>query len=140
MLSIIFVFNKSKNYQKDISKRPDIKKRGKIPASTSLQCLKYLSYIQVPVKMSLRHAKLVCFIQVPLGTSLRRLKLVGFIYVPVRRCKDVSNRSVLLIYQLRCRDDVSVWSKTSKLVTRMGQFPLGIRLYVTLASQVGHSL
>ena len=56
--------------------------------------------------------------------------LVVFIYVPVRRHKDVSNRSVLLKYQLRRRDDVLLWSRTFKLVTKMGQFLLGTRQYV----------
>ena len=39
-------------------------------------------------------------IQVAVGTSARRPKLVGFVYVTVRRSKDVSNRFVLLTYQL----------------------------------------
>ena len=45
--------------------------------------------------------------------------------VSVRHCRNVSDRSVLLTCQLRHCDDVSVWSRTLKLVTKMGQFPLG---------------
>ena len=52
------------------------------------------------------------------------------IYVPVRRPKNVSNRSVLLTYQLRRCDDVSLLSKTFKLVSKMGQFLLGTRQYI----------
>ena len=94
-----------------------------------LQHLKDVGIIQVPAEMSLQRVKLVSLTQVPVGTSLRRLKLVGFIYVPVRRCKNVSNRSVLLTHQLR-RDDVSAWSRAFKLVSKMGQFLLGTRQYV----------
>ena len=70
---------------------------------------------------------------------LRRLKLVGFIYVPVRRRKNVSNRSVLLTYQLRRRDDVSAWSRTLILVTKIDQFYLGTRQYLFLKSPVVQS-
>ena len=62
--------------------------------------------------------------KMPGSTSLRRLKLVGFIYIPVRRLKDVSNRSDKLTYQLRRYNDVSAWSRTFILVTKMGQFLL----------------
>ena len=65
-----------------------------------------------------------------IGTSLRGLKLVCFIYVLVRRRKNISNRSLLLMYQLRHRGDVSAWSRKFKLVTKMGQFLLGTRQYV----------
>ena len=75
--------------------------------------------------MSLRHVKLVSLTYVPVGTSLQRLKLVGFIYVPVRRRKNVSNRTFLLKYQLKRRDDVSAWSRAFKLVTEMAHFFLG---------------
>ena len=44
--------------------------------------------------------------------TLGRLKLFIFVYVLVRRRKDVSNRSLLLTYQLRRRDDASAWSRT----------------------------
>ena len=51
----------------------------------------------------------------------------------MRRRKNVSNRSVLLTYQLRRRDDVSAWSETFKLVTKMGQFLLGTKVVRLLA-------
>ena len=47
-------------------------------------------------------------------------------YVPLRHCRNISNRSVLLTQQLR-RDDVSAWSRTLKLVTKLGQFLLGTK-------------
>ena len=50
------------------------------------------------------------------------------------------NRSVLLTYQLRRRDDVSTWSRTVKLVPKMGQFLLGTRHQIFSASQVVQSL
>ena len=50
--------------------------------------------------------------------------------MPVRRRQNFSNRSVSLTYQLRCRDDVSAWSRTFKLVSEMGQFLLGTKQYV----------
>ena len=71
--------------------------------------------------------KLVSLTQVPVATSLRCLKLVEFFYVPVRHCKNVSDRSVLLAYQLKRCDDLSAWSTTLKLVTKMGQFLLGTK-------------
>ena len=98
---------------------------AKTPASTLLRRLKDVSLIQVLVETSLQRVKLVGLTYVPVDTSLRRLKLVGFIYVPVRRRKKVSNRTVLLTYQLR-RDDVSAWSRTLILVTKMDQFYLGL--------------
>ena len=64
---------------------------------------------------------------VSLRYQLRCLKLVEFFYVPVRHCKNVSDRSVLLTYQLRRCDDLSAWSTTLKLVTKMGQFLLGTK-------------
>ena len=70
----------------------------------------------------------------------QRLKLVGFIYVPVIRGKGISNRSVLLMYQLKCQDDVSAWSRTFKMVTKMGKFLLGTRQCVFSAFQVVQSL
>ena len=112
--------------------RKDIKEQisktmAKAPPSTLLQRLKDFSLIQVPVEMSLQLVTLTSLTYVPVGTSLRRLKLVGFIYVPVRRCKNVSNRSVLLTCQMRHRDDVSAWSRTLILVTKMNQFYLSTR-------------
>ena len=77
--------------------------------------------------MSLQRVKLVSLTNVPVGRSPRRLKLVGFFYVPVRSRKNVSNRPVLLTYQFRRRDDVSAWSRTVILVTKMDQFYLGTR-------------
>ena len=61
----------------------------------------------------------------PVVILLGDLRLVDFVYVPLRRRKDVSNRPVLLTYQLRRRDNVSAWSSSVKLVTRMGRFILG---------------
>ena len=80
--------------------------------SKLVQRLKDVSLIWVTVEMSLQRVKLVSLIYVPVGTSLQRLKLVGFIYVPVKRRKNVSNRSVLLTYQLRHRDGFSAWFRT----------------------------
>ena len=58
--------------------------------------------------------------------SLLSLKeLFTIFYTPMRYCRNVSNRSVLLTYQLRRFDDVSAWSRTLKLVTKNGQFLLG---------------
>ena len=55
---------------------------------------------------------------------LLRLKLVGLIYVPLRCHKDVLNRSVVLTYSLRRRDDVSAWSRTFKQVAKIGELLL----------------
>ena len=95
-----------------------------------LQRLKDVSFIQVPVETSLRLVQLASLIQVPVVTLLARLRLVGFVYAPLRRCKDVSNRSVLLTYQLKRRDDVSAWFRTFTLGTRMGEYLLGKRQYI----------
>ena len=65
--------------------------------------------------------------------------MVGFVYVPVRRCKGISNRSVLLTYQLRRRDDVSAWSGTFKLIFKMCQFHLSTGQYILVASHVVQS-
>ena len=70
---------------------------------------------------------------------LLRLKLVGFIYISVRRGKDVSDRSSLLTYQLRRRDDVSAWSRTLISVTKMDQFHLVTGQFVFSASPVVRS-
>ena len=78
----------------------------------------------------MQRVKLVSLINVPVGTSLVYFKLIGFIYVPVRRRKNVSNRSTLLTYHLRRRDDLSAWSRTLILVTKMDAFYLGTRQYV----------
>ena len=102
--------------------------------SKLVQRLKDVSLIWVTVEMSLQRVKLVSLIYVPVGTSLQRLKLVGFIYVPVKRRKNVSNRSVLLTYQLRHRDGFSAWFRTLILVTKMDQVYLGTRQYVCPAS------
>ena len=48
-------------------------------------------------------------------------------YVQVRHCRNVSNRSILLTYQLRRCDDVSAWFRMLKLVTKMDQFLLGTK-------------
>ena len=42
----------------------------------------------------------------------------------MRHCRNVSNRSVFLTYQLRRWDDVSAWSRTLKLVSKIDQFLL----------------
>ena len=73
---------------------------------------------------------LVSLTYVPAGKSVQRLKLIGFIYVPVRRRKNVSNRSILLTFQLKRRDDVAAWSRALILVTKMDQFYLVTRQYV----------
>ena len=80
--------------------------------------------------MSLQRVKLVSLTNVPVGTSLVYFKLIGFIYVPVRRRKKVSSRSTLLTYHLRHRDDLSAWSRTLILVTKIDTFYLGTRQYV----------
>ena len=86
--------------------------------------------------MSLQHVKLPVSLMYQLvhrydvtNWSFLNWSQIG-IYVPVRRRKNVPNRSVLLTYQLRCRDDVSAWSKTLILVTEMEQFYLGITQYL----------
>ena len=135
MLRTIFTFIKSKRYQRyQISKI-----MAKAPAITLLRRLKNVSPIYVPPETSLERVKLVSVTYVPVGTSLPRLKLVGFIYVPVRRRKNVSNRSVLLTYQLRRLDDVSAWFRSLILVTKMDQFYLGTRHYLFLRSLVFQS-
>ena len=48
-------------------------------------------------------------------------------YVQVRHCRNVSNRSILLTYQLRRCDDFSAWFRTLKLITKMDQFLLGTK-------------
>ena len=45
----------------------------------------------------------------------------------MKHCRNLSNRSVLLTYQLRRCDEVSSWSRTLKLVTKLGQFLLGTK-------------
>ena len=47
---------------------------------------------------------------------------IGRIYIPVGRHEDISNRSVLLTYQLRRCDGISAWSRTFKQVTQISQF------------------
>ena len=73
--------------------------------------------------MSLQQDKLVS-LNVLVGTSLRTCG----------RCKNVSNRSTLLTYHLRHRDDLSAWSRTLILVTKMDKFYLGTRQYVKLVA------
>ena len=122
MLWTIFIFNKWKRYQ-----RSDIKYNGQ--RYLLLRC-----YDISKPSFSFRYQlKRLCgalswlVSLVPVGTLLQRLKLVGFIYVTVKRRKNISDRSTLLMYQLRRRDDVSTWSRTFKLVTKMGQFLLGTK-------------
>ena len=59
-----------------------------------------------------------------------------FFYVPVRQRKKVSNRSVLLTYQLRRRNDVSALLRTLKFVTKMSQFFWVLRQYILQESPV----
>ena len=122
MLGTIFILIIRKDIKEQISKI-----MAKAPSSTLLRCLKDFSLIQVPVEMSLQIVTLTSLTSVSGGTSLRRLRLVGFIFVPVRRCKNASNSSVLLTCQMRHCDDVSAWSRTLILVTKMDQFYLGTR-------------
>ena len=109
---------------------------AKTPASRLLRRLKDVSLIYVPVETSLQRVKLLSVTYVPVGTSLGRLKLVGFIYVPVRHPKNMSSRSIVLTYQLIRRDDVSAWSRTLILVTKVDQFYLGTRQYLFSRSLV----
>ena len=71
---------------------------------------------------------LSCSVSLRYQLVYRRLKLVEFLYVSVRHCRSVSNRSVLLTYRLRGCRDVSAWSSTLKLVTKLGQFLLGTKV------------
>lgn len=87
---------------------------SRTPTSLLLQRLRDVGLIHVLVVAFLRCIKLLSLTYVAVGTSLRRFKLIDFIYVPVIRRKDVSNRSISLRYQLRCRDDFSAWSTTSR--------------------------
>ena len=70
---------------------------------------------------------MVSLTQVPDNISSQHLNLVEFFYARVGHCRNVSNMSVLLTYQLRRCDDASAWSRTLKLVTKMGHFPLGTK-------------
>ena len=90
-----------------------------VPLVTSLRYVKFFSLnqfyqgiiyedynvdiIQIELYNSLSRHEQVCLI--------RQIEFLGFIYVPMRRCKGVSNRSVLFLYQLRRRDDVSACSR-----------------------------
>ena len=65
--------------------------------------------------VSLRYQCVYCY-----NTS----NLLSFFYVSVRHFSNVLNRPVLLMHQSRRCDDVSVWSRTLKLFTKMSQFPL----------------
>ena len=117
MLRTIFIFNKSKRQQIPVVKDND-------------QRYQLVRWYDVSKKsVSLRHQlKLLCSVLSwlvslrYLVTSLGRHKLVDFIYVPVTRRKIVSGRSVLFMYQLRCRDDVLAQSRIFKLVTKIGNF------------------
>ena len=71
-----------------------------------------------------------CVSQSQLGTSwyIATTSQIGRVfYVLVRHRKNVSNRFILLTYQLRRRDDVSALSRTLKLVSEMGQFLSGTK-------------
>ena len=116
----------SKNYQNDISKRPDIKMTTK--DSKLVRCYD-ISKTSVSFRYQL---KLLCDV---LSWS------VSVKYQLIRRY-DVSNWLVLfthqwdvtkmseksptnwLTYQLRRHNDISAWFGTFKLVTKMGQFLL----------------
>ena len=114
MLRTIFIFNKLKRYQ-----RSDIKDSGY-----------EISKASVSVRCQLKVSATCCVGQSHLATSLNiatTSQIGRFFYVPVRHRKNVSNRSVLLTYQLRCRDDVSALSRTLNLVAKMGQFLLGAK-------------
>ena len=123
MLWIIFIFNKSKRYQ-----RPNIKKKDQ---TYQLVPCYYVSKMSVSFRYKLKH---LCNV-LSWSASLR--------YQLVHHC-DVSNWSILFTYQwdvaktcqigpsywrtnLRRCDDVSVWSRIFKLVTKIGQFFLGSR-------------
>ena len=82
-------------------------------ATMSQRCRFHLG---ISCDVSVAFLSQVSLTYVSTGTSLQRLKLYSFIYVPMRRRKDVSNRSVSLTYQLRCHNNVSEWSATSRLM------------------------
>ena len=123
MLQTIFIFNKSKRYQ-----RSDIKDNGQ-----GYQLVHCYDISKASFSFRYQLKRLCDFLS--WSVSLR-YQLVyrydvsnwsRFFDVPVRRRKNVSNRSVLLTYRLRRRDDVSAWSRTLKLVPKMDQFLLGIK-------------
>ena len=91
--------------------------------------------------MLLRRLKDVSLIQVLVKTSLQLVQLVSLIQEPiVTSRKDVSNRSVLLTYQLRRRNNISALASTFNLLIRISQFILGTRKQIFAASQVVQSL
>ena len=95
-----------------------------------LRCLKDFDLIQVSVETSLRRDK---FVNLTQETSwyIASMSKVGRFYLHTSgTLKNLLNRSILLTYQLRRHDDVSSWSKTFKLVSKMGQFTLGTRQYL----------
>ena len=68
--------------------------------------------------------------QCHLGTSscITRTSHIGrFCLLTSKASQRRLNRSVLLTYQLKHRDDISIWSRLFKLVIEMGQFLLGTR-------------
>ena len=74
------------------------------------------------------HLRWFSLIKVSIGTSSQPLNLVGFIYIPMRRCKDVTNRSVSFTYQLQHHDDVSAWSVTSRPILDLNETSLRCRM------------
>ena len=72
----------------------------------------------------------LCIVQIQVFHKQIHYEIHYFIYVPARHRKNVSNRSVLLTYQLKRCDDVSAWSRTFKLVNKTGQFILDTRQYI----------
>ena len=137
MLWTVFIFNKSKNYQKDISKRQDIKNDDKryqvVPRCD-------VSKMPFPLRCQLKRLCNVLSWSVSFRYQLLRCFdfsnwLVLFMYQ-----WDASNRSVLLTYQLQHHADISAWSGTFRLVNKMGQYLLDTRKHVSLPSQVVQSL
>ena len=95
--------------------------RPKIPASTLLRILKYVSLIQVPIETC-------CIGQSQLGTSwyIAMTSKIGLFFFTYQL--DIAKTSqivCLLMYQLRPCDDVPALYRTLKLVCKMDQFLLG---------------
>ena len=88
----------------------------------------YVSAWQGHSNLSTRQYVFWHLIKVSIGTSLQRLKLVGFIYIPLRRCKDVTNRSISFTYQLHHHDEIPAWSRKSRPILDLNETSLRCRM------------
>ena len=115
MLWTVLIFNKSKRYQK-----LDIKDNGQ--RYQLVRCYN-VTKTSLSFRYQLNRLCNVLVGQSHLGTSwyiTTTYQISRVFYVPLGRRKNVSDRSVLLTYQLIRRDDLAAWSWTFKLVKKCG--------------------